>query len=91
MIEIKVDLLVIGSIECGEPTSTHDLRAISCCGDSVAIKASNIPDSVTVGSCRFDLRDAIVIDASDKPMRIKSLMIPKGKAIFATGSITTTL
>lgn len=91
MIEIKVDLLVVGSIECSSHASAHDLNTVGCGANSVAIKATNIPDFVTVGSCRFDLRDAIVIDASDKPMRIASLMIPKGKAIFATGSITTTL
>lgn len=83
---VKVDLLVIGDIMTSSYMACNKVGGISAAGNSTEITPSNIPDSVEVGEFHYDLRNAIVLDATDKPVEATSLFAPDGKSVFASGN-----
>lgn len=83
---VKVDLLVIGDIMTSSYMACELEAHIVGAGNITEITPSNIPDSVEVCGIHYDLRNAIVLDATDKPVEATSLFAPDGKSVFVSGS-----
>lgn len=84
---VKVDLLVIGDIACSTYMSCAEDTHITCAANRFEISATSIPDSVVLGDMRFNLKNAIVMDAKGGVVEMTSIFAPSGKAVFATGEI----
>lgn len=82
---VKVDLLVIGDMMTSSYMACGLEAHIIGAGNITEITPSNIPDSVEVCGIHYDLRNAIVIDATEKPVKVISLFVPKGKVVFVSG------
>lgn len=83
---VKVDLLVIGDMMTSSYMACELEAHIIGAGNITEITSSNIPDSVEVCGIHYDLRNAIVLDATDKPVEATSLFVPDGKSVFVSGS-----
>lgn len=82
---VKVDLLVIGDMMTSSYMMCELKAHIIGAGNITEITPSNIPDSVEVCGIHYDLRNAIVLDATDKPVEATSLFAPDGKSVFVSG------
>ena len=89
MEEVNVYLLVIGNIVSESTIQWDSYAHVACAGNSEAIRADHIPDSVVAFGVRYILRDAIVMDAAGKDVNINGLFAPEGKSVFVSGLITT--
>lgn len=87
MKKVKVDLLVIGDIMCSSYATCHEIGSLCGAGNTIAISPDHIPGSVEIYGMRYDLRNAIVMDATSAPLYITSVLAPEGKAVFATGNV----
>lgn len=88
MKEVKVDVLVIGDIACRGAASCHEVGGINGLYNAVEITTKNIPESVTAGDIRYDLRNVIIMESDDEPLWMANLYVPTGKNVLATGALS---